>query len=685
MYYPYKNGFSKTIGYDGLAYSIHFPKVGYVYNYFTGEIEKTQIINEGLPKKDQKWVKTELPLNYNNLRREEKKRQKTNPNYVDYDLEKFRQREWYRRKNGVWVMINGQPIYFTGFYYFFLCYLQFDFGIPEFMYTQCEMFWFIQWCIENPNSYGVNFYGSRRMGKSTIGGAFLLDYTIQTKYAYSGFQSKEEKDARANFHKYVRDPFLRIPDFFRPNFNTSGQMVKEIDLRIPFDEKKFDETGVYDEGLNSKLNYAAGEENSYDAFKLHRYWRDEGGKLENTDVYVGWKRTQPALFDPFKNRIIGKAYFCTTIEDLGANANPFMEFLAHSSPTHTKNGKTTSGLMEYFVPAQYIGEIDEYGFPLVEENLKTINKRRSNINDIVLLYEEIRKFPTSREEAKLVSRIASPYNQKILNDAYNTILNMVTPPYVKGDYIWVEKDKKARFEPNPVNGKWDVCHILPNELANRVKENITSESERKYSPLNTHNICIGTDPTKQGGTATSRFKSSVGVTILMKDENGDKMFIADYLHRPDDPEHSFEDILIACFFHGASTLVEKQDMSAMYSYFKKRGYINFIDDKPKILLSEKNSFREEKGIASSTGSINYYTSLFKTFISNYGSSIKLPRLLSHLIHVTPQTRTQFDLHSAGGMTLLQAESERQEEKELNGEVYYELFGSAFGFNTDNHI
>jgi len=658
MYFPYKNGTNSTVGYDGLEYKIHYPEKGYVWNRFTGAYERVHILFSEQKKERQKWQRTDLPVDWKIRRREEKKKQKVNLEFVDPELERFRVQEWGRRMNGVWMSIKGEVIYITGENYMYLNWWETDFGYPEFRMIDVITYWFTEWSTENPYSFGINMYGPRRMGKSAKGGLFISNDATCNKRHYAGFQSKESTDAKDNFHKYVRDPFLRLVDFFRPQWNTSNKLTEKIEIRIPFDSSKDSEDyEEYNDGLNSWISFKSGQENAYDYAKLHRYWRDEGGKLEESDVYRGWLRTKPTMMDTGTKRIIGKAYFCTTIEELkSGNVNSFIKFLADSDPKKSLDGNTTvTGLFEFFVPAQFAMQVDEFGFPMVEENLKTITDELKKLSDTAAKNEYLRKFPRTREEARKVAKGSNPYNQDILVKAETDINKAFPEPFQVGNFEWETKDQKVRFSPDTSNGRWHFIQegFLPTE-ANKV--NVFGYGEDKYKPENYHKIFMGADPVKDAKNATSKRKSSFAASVYRKDDSNNEFsraFIADYLGRLGNPELMYEDIIMACFYFGCKVKIEKQDSSHMVSYFTNRGYDAFVDTQSGI-PGDKN-VNVDRLLPNSTNVTSYGVGLWKVFISNYGHRLKLRRTVEHLIYYSPEKHSEFDLHVSGYYALIQSE------------------------------
>lgn len=203
MFKPIDNGTVEDI--QGLK--CHIPPVGWVNNMITGEMERRLIHSRSPKKKEQYWENVKLPKDYNKLREKELERQREDKEFFDTTLEQFRTQEWDRRLNGFWFYNNGTPTYITGLHYFYLNYWTLDTGLPKYRDTDRKYFYFLQYCIEDPECFGMVEITKRRQGKTFRGGVFLYEYTSRTKNAQAGVQSKTGSDAKTVFRKAVIQPF----------------------------------------------------------------------------------------------------------------------------------------------------------------------------------------------------------------------------------------------------------------------------------------------------------------------------------------------------------------------------------------------------------------------------------------------------------------------------------------------
>ena len=201
--------------------SCYLPEEGMVYNTISKEYESRGVFRRSSLVDKQYWERPLLPSDFLNKRKKEIQLQKSDPNYVDLELQNYRIQEWDRRLHGFWFMNNGKATYLTGLHYFYLTHWKLDTGYPDFRIPDMEFFYFLQYCIDDPNSLGMIECTKRRQGKTVRAGAFLYDLTSRAKNIYSGIQSKTLEDAKNNvFAKGLILPFKQLPDFFVPVYDT---------------------------------------------------------------------------------------------------------------------------------------------------------------------------------------------------------------------------------------------------------------------------------------------------------------------------------------------------------------------------------------------------------------------------------------------------------------------------------
>ena len=673
MYEKVDGGASKVVGYDDVTYEFNFPPEGYVYNNFTGELEARKIFfsEEDKPM----WRRFELPPDYKKKRASEKIKQKANPDFQDEDLADFRYKEWDKVINGCWVSIynpcksSKENIYLTGFNYFLLNWWKIPEGYPKFRYIHTEMCWMLEYARQHPKCYGVNAFGGRRFGKTVLGTAFMFYGAFKAYSQTCGMQSKTEGDVKKVFEKLVKS-FKKLPDFLIPTYDKNSQFKKNIEFAVS--AKDSIEKGI--EALDSVIDFKESGELAYDGFKLDWYYGDEVGKTIQADVWERWKVLKPCFEEKGEGRkVIGTAFLTTTIEPKHDVARSYFDLLDKSF-LMAKNDRTESGLFNYFIPADVVFRYDKYGWSLREEARAEILEERKIIEDPKDLMDAMRKDPLTIKEAKMVSVSGNPFNQQVLDDFKTKHFNLVDQPYVVGNFEW--NGDLVEFQPDAINGRWHVAWMPSVENQNR----FTKGYDGKYYPDYHHVMVAGVDPISLGSTATSKQKSSLACVIYRKSdmdlqEGMQNMFVADYIHSPDNPYEGYEDIRKALFFYGAKVLIERSNFD-IYNYLKDvKNSEQFAMKKPESTIKNitTRGATQEIGIAANNETINYWISLLKRHIVEVNKKptdnfIKLPRIVNQLFDYTPELRTKLDLSVAAGHALMAAEKIYEPELKSNKDI-----------------
>jgi hypothetical protein len=681
MYKPYKNGSSKLIG----DIEVYLPPVGYV-DVGDGKLEKRPILFKDKKKADQIWQRPELPdkellvkykKNWKQLSAEEKEIQKQDPTYFNQDLEAFREREWDRRLHGTWMMIDGEAVFLTGLHYLYCGWWKADFGYPDFRFVDLEVFYLLQYCEEDPNCLGLTLATLRRFGKTAILGCWMFDLPSRNYNKYGGLQSKTLDDAKKVFDLSLILPWKNLPDFFKPIYDFNNTQKSELRFEAPRKKGKsalLDNAPGEDE-LQSIINYKNSGLFAYDGYKLHRLGIEEPGKTEEVSVYERHQVVAPCL--QVKGQIIGKMFAPTTCEEMTKGGAPYMKLYYDSDfKKKNANGRTKTGLYAHFIPAYKGYMYDKYGRSLEKESREFLeNERKALADDPHSLSAFIRKHPFTIQEAFMVDGDRCEFNAMILNEV---ITKLESPEYsnttVRGDFIWKDgkKDSDAIWVPNKHNGRWEVSW-LPTKAdeCNKIARSWDYHGNPNHRPLNDEKFAMAYDPFSHG-IVVGGHKSNAAAAVFRKfdpwvdDENARDEYgrikwethtwCADYLARPNDPEESFEDMIIACVFFGCSLLPENNKI-AVVDYFKRRGYSRFIMNRPQATFTKDGQSQDTPGIPSSRPMIDYYTNKLKTYVQNYGHLIRHRRIARSLLEFNSLEPTKYDTSVACGYSLVAAEKQ----------------------------
>lgn len=162
--------------------------------------DPAKIIGWNIPKEDQIWTREELPAYWEDsylrdmavakfstgstdairIKNADYNWYKNVRNLTDEQYE-YQDREWDRRLDGVWVMINGTPTYLTGKYY---CYLQWWWladTYPEFRDRDLIVFYAWQAMCDHPLCKGGIFPKHRRAGDTSKWAYEGVEETTKTK------------------------------------------------------------------------------------------------------------------------------------------------------------------------------------------------------------------------------------------------------------------------------------------------------------------------------------------------------------------------------------------------------------------------------------------------------------------------------------------------------------------------
>lgn len=277
MYRKHKR--NRELELNGLK--INIPPNGVVFNIMNNAWEERDILSRSAKPAYQYWERAQPPADYETKRKKEMLVQKTNPEYYNPELQAYRNQEWDRRLNGLWFYNNGRGTYLTGLHYFYLTHWKLDIGYPEFRITDLHFFYFLEYCVQDPNCMGMVEVTKRRAGKTMRAGAFLFELTSRSKNKNAGIQSKTYDDAKDNvFAKGIVMPFKYLPDFFIPIYDTEKGMTPKGELRFFKTNKRGANDNIFTEKveLESQITFKSSEKFAYDGTKLHRYLADEAGK-----------------------------------------------------------------------------------------------------------------------------------------------------------------------------------------------------------------------------------------------------------------------------------------------------------------------------------------------------------------------------------------------------------------------
>jgi hypothetical protein len=652
MYKPHKGGSSVDI--QGLE--CHLPPVGKVFNRFTNSLESRQIYKRSEKAEQQYWEIPKKPEDVSRALILEDRHRKESAGFFDVELQQYREQEWDRRMNGFWFYNNGKPTYITGLHYFYLSHWVIDIGYPSFRIPDLKWFYFWEYCVEDPDCFGMNEVTQRRQGKSFRAGVMVYEATSRTKRKRSGIQSKDKESAETFFDVHVVQPFTELEQLFKPTIDLDKGMAPKSVLRF-FKQSAKGVSSIRkqeDEGskeLKSRVDYQSSKNKAYDGKKLLRYIRDEAGKVDEqgANVYVAHGIVKPCLTDG--DLIIGKALYTTTVEDMRDDDNPDGNFKLlwdeSDQSNRGSNGRTKSGLYRYFMAAYECMYFDKYGFADEAKARLFHQSERDNLAGQSLA-DYIRKYPFSADEAFWTSREGGIFNPMPIENQRKE-LGYVNPEdlYVIGNLHWEggRFGTKAIFTETPY-GKFKF-HKKFDIRAECEKANSTRNIYGKLSPTMKATRIIGVDPvdhklTEQAGSRASAhlyIKYNLGSVLS-------ETFVCEYLNRPEDPEIFYSDMAILAFATGAPMMVENQK-PGLINYCNRLDFENFIIN-----------FGTTQGIPASPKNQRLLADVYEIYIEHNIKKIIYPNILSDLSVFNLIKTTKFDAAMSSGWALVGSYDER---------------------------
>ena len=646
--------------------------------------KRSEILFHDQPKAMQMWRRIPMPEELQRLRSMDEWYEK--PAEFRRKFSGYIEKEFERRRNGVWFYNHGVPTYITGRHYMLLQWSKIDIGYPYYLAFQREIFLHMAACEADPRCIGQLYTKCRRSGYTNICASVLVDEASQVKDKLLGIQSKTGKDSQENiFMKKVVPIFRSYPFFFKPIQDGTTNPRMELAFREPSKRiTKNNKTSLKGDALNTIINWKNTTNNAYDGEKLHMLYLDEAGKWEKpVDIREAWRIERTCLI--VGKRVVGKALVGSTVNPMDKGGEEYKNLWEDSNPNERNaNGRTKSGLYRIFIPAfeALEGFFDRYGNPVIDDPQGSVlgiddedidvgsktylkNERESLKSDPSELNEVVRQFPFTEEEAFRDSIEGSLFNVGKIYQQIDHNNDLYPNPVVRGNFMWKEKDKEVIFSPDP-NGRFRVSWQPEPSDRNKVVED-----RGKKKPGNAHVGVGGVDSYDLDQTVDGR--GSKGALHLYNKFNMQapaNMFVVEYASRPDLANIFYEDVLMAAFYYGYPLLVENNKYGIV-RYFESRGYDNYLLDRPDFLKAGSTSTKT-KGIPSNSQDvIQSHAQAIEAYIHDHVGenaesgamgNMYFNRTLEDWIGYKITNRTKFDLTISAGLALLAAQKVKKEVK-----------------------
>jgi hypothetical protein len=601
-----------------------------------------EIDGYGEDPKKQMWKPPQMPIRLLKLQKSSETLQdiynKLKKNSKEYAPEiAWIKLQWERRLNGYWFFVNGKATYMDGWHYFYCGFWHLDSGLPQYRYRDYLFFHFARFCFLDTKlpdgtdlgrrlCYGFNYPKHRREGATYKAESILYEIVSRTFNVHGGIQSMDGPSAKKAYLEKCRDPWKKLPFFFKPNFTGTTAQVSGMNFDAPT-VNIGGKGGVanVETGLQSKITFAdSANRGWYDGDKLIFYHDDETGKTKEEDVYARHMVVKKALSQANGRIIHGLTIKTSTVGEMTNQGGKNFYNLCRASmyKERNANGETVTGLYNLFIPSYVCldGFIDIFGNAIVDdpvqedywripmltydatgkvigakrylENVKAAYLDEDSVDARKNFDEEVRLAPMSFDECFISSGSGSglPIHKIMMQIKKLQFMTDEEIGVQQGNFRWrgKVKDGTVEFVKNK-DGRFRTSLLLPADESNR-KYSVsiwdTTKMVKTYKPKDGNRFTASADPYSFLKTNETRKSYGGGNVFFNRDTSIDDddtpledwqtyRNVCTYLFRPHDPDDYAEDMLMMCVYYGAMMFPEI-NVPLIWSHFRKRGYLGYL-------------------------------------------------------------------------------------------------------------
>jgi len=578
---------------------------------------------------------------------------------------------WWWRRNGYWFFNDGKPTYITGRHFMFLTFFYMpdvsdNKGFPEYRDRHRREFLFRDylriahhtfakrdekgWAVPEDDGhfemvdmkirlfFGVAHAKSRRNGSTIMSLSNLIEGAEGGLAKRSTIVSKDGKFTEEIYINNLLPAWSNRPFYIRPVWDGNFRPTN-IRYFPPRNNTGYETLGgTIDYTESAGLFKKDGTKLSGDVTV------DEPGKTEGVDVLQRHDVYKNAASLGDGTKILGFFDYISTVEDINAAGQAFLDILDLSDfYQRGNNGQTSSGLVDMIFPSWdgIEGFIDFFGMSVIS-NPTERQKRMRPYAEFAILNQGAFQYQQEKREDFL--KIGTPkalqsYREYIKKFPWDSSeLSIGTSGDLGFDYEIIDKrigelrrlkslgklDMKTgnfyRRDNNPeglvywrteANGKFEMSMEMPPEQTNLKKRSMGWDIEKNkfvpmFEPTYKSRFVCGCDPfeysNQKADTGASK-QSDGGIAMLWehdpaKDHSDNpydwesRTFVLSYRYRPASLQEFNEDVLMACEYFGAMVFMERNKTST-WEYFIKRGrggYLKFEQDLTTGKLNDKPGF-----------------------------------------------------------------------------------------------
>jgi len=581
----------------------------------------------------------------------------------------FLKQEFTRFQKGYWFFNNGTVEWLTPFHYFFLNYWTDKGKQMKFIDSQREVAIWI-WQIELMDSMmGGNLVSNRRFGKTVFGTGWAYFRTTTNAFHRCGMQSKTNADGKLVFNKLIKS-WQKLPFWLKPVDSGETRPATVLEFSEPRTRSTSKDKKVYEEVLDSSIDYRASEEDGYDGDELHTYFEDETGKTIQVNTDTRWGVVQYCMM--IGSEIVGKAIRTTTVEEMERRGGKNFKKTWDDSAIKTLNeatGRTSSMLTNLFIPADYglKGVHPKSKIPFVDEF--GISNRRLAADYIISTWEGLsedklkaaqRKNPLTIKHAFQLAENTGAFDQEVydrLDDQKGyldgtDITGNVAPKNLRRRITFFRNEMGLIEWKDDDKGYSSIVWDFPDPKYSNARK---LAEMSLYSPLNADSFAGGCDPF---AATIVTGPGSMGVLYIYRkgdplDPDNSAMFVCRYAQRTRLKADFHKNVMMICQYYGCKVNYES-DVDDYYETFLQNGFKNYVMWRPKCSIdpSRKNVTIKYGTPSKDAYALQKHYQTLVEYILAHWHKIYFIELIDQLIEYDHEDRTKSDDVIAAGMALL---------------------------------
>jgi hypothetical protein len=521
-----------------------------------------------------------------------------------------------RIKQGVWILIKGQPLWIPGNYYFFLQYWNAAGKPPKFRLKRLKAVYHKIRVRNNPRFIGTYVMKNRKDGETLFSMCDGMWEVLieEQKHGTIASQSKTRDTVIGSCWKSLISGWNGLPLFFKDAFCSDFTSGNNIAEQLKF-QRPANPADPNDLGKNVNMVYGPCVYNAFDAYAdIIRLILDEVAKWVECSFYDAFTNYKKIIMPGGERRGLFDVFTSPADTNGRHNDEAYQLWgLSDGDKINEETGSTHSRLLRYYSnPLDGIeGFYDKYGDADPQEILEHIMRERKATPKDKLM-GEIRGYPLpiigtdipneqelfgAVDESNIWINVQGLKKRKLEIAAVKPTLcvygNLIWPQNIQDSGIpeFIQADR-TNFD------EYDARFCLTDTQSAKI------ELADIHEPPSYIEECLGVDPFNLRYKTKNQVTGSLGAGISWKFRDILQTGKVDYptltyLSRPQHGETFYEDMIKAAIYRRAKVQYENSN-DKMENYFEDRKFsdwlIDSIDAKP---IEVNGEFKIRKGDAPS--------------------------------------------------------------------------------------